>query len=170
MSLQTVTPSLPDLFPQVRGAIPEDFPQLMALCGELYQENGQVKVDWSAVESKIVQGIRGRGATIGVIGVPNNIEAMIYLQISNLWYSGEAILEELYNYVSPDYRSARRHNARALLEFAKSASNMFGVPLMIGVISTHRTKGKIKLYEKVLGPMSGAFFLYRGVPLNVRKP
>ncbi len=168
MSLQeVVTQNLPKPFqpkplPQVRSAVPEDFPQLMALCGQLYQENGAVNVDWGRVEAKIAQGVNGMQSVIGLIGDVHAVQAMIYLQISDLWYSGEIVLEELFSYVSPEYRRTR--NARALLEFAKTAATNFNVPLLIGVISNTRTQAKVDMYERVLGSMKGAFFFY-----NVKK-
>lgn len=168
MSLQEVVtqkpskPFQPKPLPQVRSAVPEDFPQLMALCGQLYQENGAVNVDWGRVEAKVAQGVNGMQAVIGVIGEVRAIQAMIYLQITDLWYSGEIILEELFSYVSPEYRRTR--NARAILEFAKSAAVNFNVPLLVGVTSNTRTQAKIEMYERILGPTKGALFFY-----NVKK-
>jgi len=47
-----------------------------------------------------------------------------------------------------------------LCDFAKKVSDTIGLPLVIGVLSNQRTKGKIKLYERQFGEQSGAFFLY----------
>ena len=34
------------------------------------------------------------------------------------------------------------------------------MPLIIGVVSNHRTKGKEGLYNRLFGPPAGAFWLY----------
>ena len=143
---------------KVRAAVPEDFENIMELCEQIYEENGAVNVDWGIVENKIIQGVNGVNSCVGVIGNP--IQGMIYLQFSSLWYSNDLVLEELFLYVPKEYRNTR--NAQALLEFAKDCSDRLNVPLLIGIISNQRTAAKIRLYERLLGPMSGAFFLFNG--------
>jgi hypothetical protein len=32
--------------------------------------------------------------------------------------------------------------------------------MLIGVLSNHRTEGKVKLYGRIFGDSAGAFFLY----------
>jgi hypothetical protein len=36
------------------------------------------------------------------------------------------------------------------------------MPLLIGVLSNHRTEAKVRLYERQFGKPTGAFFLYNG--------
>jgi hypothetical protein len=77
-----------------------------------------------------------------------------------MWYSDDEVLEERAIFIHPDYRSAKGGRARRLCEFTKLTADTLGVPLIIGVLSNHRTKGKIRLYERQFGEPSGAFFLY----------
>jgi hypothetical protein len=158
MSLQAETRIEQKPFPKVRTAVPEDFPQIMDMGVRLYDENGAINVNWKKVQEVVIDGINGNMATIGVIGSVGSIEGMIYLRISDLWYSGDTILEELFNYVLPQHRKSR--NAHALVNFAKECSEKFQVPLLIGVISNKRTEEKVRLYKRILGPTQGAFFFY----------
>ena len=150
-------PVIANTLPRVRSASPEDFNQIMQFCRALHHENGISNVDWALVAQKMMQGVNQDGAIIGVIGPVGKIEGMIYMQISSMWYSGEVILEELFNYVAPEYR--RSSNAKALIEFGRSCAERFDVPLLIGIISNDRTEEKIRLYRRRLGPPAGAFFL-----------
>lgn len=144
--------------PAVRAARPEDFPAIMELCRKLYEENGITDVAWHRVEAVVVNGINGRAATLGVIGPCENLGGMILLRFSETWYSEKLVLEELYNFVPPGHRNT--HNARILLEFAKSCSDRLEIPLLIGVLSQNRTRAKVRLYERMFGQPAGAFFLY----------
>jgi len=143
--------------PRVRAAVPTDFGRIMHLCEQLYAENGAVNVDWDLVERVIFDGVNGKQSCLGVIG-GDEIEAMIYLRISRMWYSSDVVLEELMNFVSQPYRKTM--NAKALIEFAKESSRRLEVPLLIGVISNEKTEAKIRLYSRYLGQPAGAFFLY----------
>jgi hypothetical protein len=77
-----------------------------------------------------------------------------------MWYSDHEVLEEKAIFIHPDFRSAKGGRARKLCEFSKHVSDSLGVPLIIGVLSNHRTEAKIRLYERQFGKPSGAFFLY----------
>ena len=77
-----------------------------------------------------------------------------------MWYSDQDILEEKAIFIHPDYRNAKGGRARRLVEFSKEASDYLKIPLIIGVLSNHRTEAKVRLYERQFGKASGAFFLY----------
>lgn len=164
--LQTVNVETPQReataseFPRVRMALPDDYPQVMAICRDLHLENGVSRVNWDYVSDQMRRGIDQRGAVIGVIGDVGRLQAAIYLHMTRFWYSDDVILEELFAYVVPSFR--KTNNARALIEFGKKCSHRFDVPLLIGIISNQRTEGKIRLYSRRLGPQSGAFFLVNG--------
>ena len=150
----------PKVLPQIRVAVIEDLPDLLELCRDLFFENGISKVDWEIGGEGLKRAINGEGAVIGVIGPVGAIEAATHLQISNFWYSSEPHLEELFSYVRPKYR--RSENAKALIDFGKRCAEGLGVPLLIGILSNHRTEEKIRLYRRRLGAPSGAFFLVGG--------
>jgi GNAT superfamily N-acetyltransferase len=146
--------------PVVRTAIQEDIPSLLNLGRMLHEENAIS--DWSedcirAAVNKAVAGDRSLMAVIGPVGRP---VAMIHLFIGNFWYSRNPHLEELYTYVHPAHR--RSNYAKMLIEFAKRAADQLKMPLLIGVVSNHRTDAKIALYKRRLGPISGAYWLYNG--------
>lgn len=144
---------------KVRSVTPEDFPQLMELCNQLYKENGARNVDWGIVERVIIDGVNGKGGVIGVIGPKGgDLTGMIYLRFSSMWYSNEEILEELFCYVPETAR--RSSNAKSLIEFGMAASERLRIPLLIGIISNDKTEAKIRLYTRLLGKPAGAFFLY----------
>jgi hypothetical protein len=151
-------------WPRVRAAVREDIPEIFNLGRLLFKENAIM--DWSdeRIARWVEMAIQGDRAVIGVIGEVGRLEGMIHLFVSNFWYTDESHLEELYNFVHPDYRKS--NNAKALLEFAKNAakgvetSKGVGVPLMVGIISNHRTEQKIKLYQRRLGKPSGAYWLF----------
>lgn len=144
--------------PLVRAAQPEDFPQIMQLCAQLHEENGAADVDWPKVTETIIHGINRNHAMIGLIGAVENIEAIIYLNFSTLWYTDEILLQELFAYVRPEYRKTR--NAKALLQFARNTAKRLKCKLLIGVISNARTAAKLELYKRQLGqPVGGYFFL-----------
>lgn len=143
---------------KVRLARPEDFSSIMKLCRLLYEENGAVGVKWPIVEATIMKGVNQDNSTLGVIGDIGNVEAMMYLRFATMWYSEELVLEELYNFVGPDFRRSKR--AKTLLHFARDASDRLKIPLLIGIISNERTAGKVRLYERVFGKAAGAYFLY----------
>lgn len=77
-----------------------------------------------------------------------------------MWYSDTPVLEEKAIFIHPNYRSAKGGRARRLCEFSKKASDQLEIPLIIGVLSNHRTEAKVRLYERQFGRPSGAFFLY----------
>jgi hypothetical protein len=146
-----------ETMPIVRLATMEDLPRLLKFCEQLHEENGISKIDWDVGVPFLVQGIRRQGAIVGVIGPVGAIEGMVFLQFSRFWYSKDDILDELFNYVAPEYR--RSNNAKALAKFAKDCSEKIDIPLLIGILSNIRTEGKIRLYRSIFGPPSGAYFL-----------
>ena len=77
-----------------------------------------------------------------------------------MWYSDNPVLEEKAIFIHPDFRSAKGGRARQLCEFSKQVADSLGIPLIIGVLSNHRTEAKVRLYERQFGKPSGAFFLY----------
>lgn len=143
---------------RVRLALPSDEEELMAQCRRLHEENGLMQISEAKVREKMQKAFCRDGAIIGVIGEPGKIEASIFLEIGQIWYSDEWFLEELFSHVLPEYR--RSTNARDLITFAKNCADNIGIPLVIGVLSNERTAAKVRLYERQLSKPSGAFFLY----------
>lgn len=145
--------------PVVRFAVPEDYPQIIALGEELHAENGHSqKIDYDIAEAAIMEAIMRNRALIGVIGPVGSIEGIIFVRFSSWWNSSEVFMEELFMYVPPEFRKTA--NAKTMILWANDIANQLEIPLLMGVMSTHRTKGKLKLYEKHFGePVGGYFFV-----------
>jgi hypothetical protein len=147
---------------EVRTGVVDDFHEVMRLAVDATQENAFIAPDMAklampiyGVLTKQIPGI------IGVIGeVGGKLEGAILLNIGEMWYSKEQIIEEKAIFVDPEYRAAKGGRARKLAEFAKRVSDDTGLPLSIGVLSNSRTAAKMRLYERVFGEPAGVYFLY----------
>jgi hypothetical protein len=146
--------------PTVRYAVADDYPQIISMSEELHEENGHMNIDYDVAEAAIMEAINRNRAIIGIIGPVGDIQGIVFMRFASFWYTRDVMLEELFLYVPPAYRKGTG-NARALLKFALGASDKLDLPLMIGVLSSHRTKAKLKLYTKHLGaPVGGYFFVH----------
>lgn len=144
--------------PVVRYATPADYPQIISMSEALHEENGHSDIDYDVAEKAIMDAIGRQQSIIGLIGPVGAIEGIIFLRFAAFWYTRKLMLEELFLYVPPEYR--KTGNAKALLTFARDAAKRLKLPLMIGVLSSSRTKAKLRLYEKHLGePVGGYFFV-----------
>ena len=145
----------------VRLGTPEDVHPMMELALKACEENGFVNPNPMKLLAEIWPALKQDGGLIGLIEGENGIlEGAVLLRVGSMWYSDDPVLEERAIFIHPDYRSAKGGRARRLCEFTKQVADELGIPLIIGVLSNHRTKGKIKLYERQFGEPSGAFFLY----------
>ena len=97
-------------------------------------------------------GVRG---VIGIIGPVGAVEGLVFLTIGSYWYTHDKHIEEFMVYVAPRHR--RSSHAKALVSWMKSQVELTGLPLITGILSTHRTEAKVRLYERML-PKIGAFF------------
>lgn len=146
---------------KIRMGTPEDIYGMMDLALMACEENGFVNPDKTKLMTELWQALNLNYGMIGIIGKENGpIEGAILLRIGPMWYSHDMVVEEKAIFIHPDHRGAKEGRARRLVEFAKSAADELGIPLLIGVLSNKRTEGKIRLYERQLGKPTGAFFLY----------
>ena len=151
---------------KVRVAGPEDVHQLMEMGIAANDEVGICKANPEKLLMDLWPALHRDGGIVGVIGKPGEeIQGGIVLKITNLWYSDEQFLEERVVYLRPEHRRGGRSDEkhchlRKLLEFAKSAADELGMPLVAGISTSIGFQGKAKQYERLLGPQSGAFFLY----------
>ena len=150
---------MPLITSPVRKAVAADRDQILAMCEENHRENGQFSFSATKVMTMIDRAFTGGGAVIGVVGDHNSIEGMLVLLISQFWYTDDWCLEELQNYVRPEFR--RSTHAKDMISFAKRCSDEIGIPLVIGVVSNERTKAKLELYRRQLGDPVGGYFLHR---------
>jgi GNAT superfamily N-acetyltransferase len=145
----------------IRIGVPEDVHDVMELALSACDENGFVHPNPEKLLAEIWPALNSDRGLVGLIGPEGQKpEGAVLLRIGNMWYSDQEVLEEKAIFVHPDHRSAKGGRARRLCEFSKQVADMLGLPLIIGVLSNHRTEAKIKLYERQFGKPSGAFFLY----------
>jgi GNAT superfamily N-acetyltransferase len=146
---------------KLRLGTPEDMAEIMALAIAAANENGAMNASQLLLAKTIWPKLNLTHGMVGCIGKPGGkIEGMVVLQIGTLHYTEEPCLEELVLYVHPDYRNAKGGRAKKLLEFTRGVSESLGLPLIIGVFSSIDTQQKCKLYERVLGPPSGNYWIY----------
>lgn len=148
---------------KVRIGTEEDLPQCMELFMQANEENGIDALDTNKLLSIVWPSLHQDGGIVGVIGEPHGVlEGVVLLRIESLWYSEAPVIAEKLVFVHSSFRSAKGGRARKLCEFSKKVSDELGMPLIIGIVSNDRTKGKIRMYERLLGPAAGAYFLYNG--------
>jgi GNAT superfamily N-acetyltransferase len=147
-----------DIENDIRIADTDDFQELFRVCCLLHRENGQHEFSEPRSSAFIWRGCNKDNAVIGVIGPSDNIKAIIYLEVQQIYYSQDYQLYEAFAFVRPDCR--KTDYAKRLLRFAKKCSDDTGLDLLIGIISDTRLAGKARLYDREL-PRGGVFYNYR---------
>lgn len=147
---------------RVRIADNRDVEDLLAMCHAMHDENFVLPMDETKVRELLVSATRPeidkRRGVIGVIGERGALEASIGLVFDSTWYSSDLCLFDAWNYVKPEHRSSTA--SHDLIAWAKRISDHFSTPLMIGILSNHRTEAKVRLMRRQLGQPVGAFFMY----------
>ena len=146
--------------PKVRLIVEADIPALIAYGFDMHQETGLMRFSRKRVAETLYKALKRDGVVVGAIGPVGNPEAAICMMIGQFWYSDQPHLEEVFDYVRPEFR--RSNYAKTLINYAKQCADEFKVPLLIGIISHQRTEAKIRLYRRLLGEPAGAYFLYNG--------
>lgn len=145
----------------VRVGTPDDVDGMMTLALAACKENGLTNPNPVKLLYEIWSGLTREHGIVGIIGEPNKeFEAAILLKTEPMWYSDDLTLVERAVFVHPDFRSAKGGRARLLCEFAKQAADALEIPLVIGILSSERVSGKVRLYERQFGPQSGAYWIY----------
>ena len=145
----------------VRIGGPEDVHPMMELALQACEENGFVDPNPQKLLAEIWPALNLDHGLVGIIqDGGSQLEGAILLRVGPMWYSDANVLEERAIFIHPEFRNAKGGRARRLCEFSKRAADTLEVPLMIGVLSNHRTEAKVRLYERQFGKPSGAFFLY----------
>ena len=139
----------------VRVATRKDEDRIFAIMHLAHKENAVAGINNQKVWDKIRLATRKKGGVIGVIDGPQGIEGVICMVMSQWWYSDDWHVEELINFVHPDYR--RSDHAKNLLDFSKWFSEQMDLPLFIGVLSNIRTEAKVRLYGRRLQNVGAVF-------------
>lgn len=145
----------------IRVGGPDDVHDIMDLALSACEENGFVEPSPEKLLQDIWPALNHDRGLVGIIGEKGKKpEGAVLLRIGPLWYSDRDVIEEKAIFINPEYRSAKGGRARRLVEFSKQVSDELELPLVIGVLSNHRTEAKVRLYERQFGKPSGAFWLY----------
>jgi hypothetical protein len=142
----------------VRKARLADRDVILEMCEKNWQENGQFSLDMAKVTAMVDRAFGKKDAIIGLVGQKDRVEGMILLLIAQFWYTQDWCLEEIQNFVLPDYR--RSTHAKDMISFGKRCADEIGIPLVIGVVANERTKAKLELYRRQLGDPVGGYFIY----------
>jgi len=147
----------------VRTGTPEDIIPMMDLALAACEENGLSRPNPEKLGNEIWASLNLHHGIVGIIGEVNKpFQAAILMRVESLWYTDELSLVERAIFVAPEYRQAKGGRAARLCEFAKTAAEGLGVPLVIGILSSQRTEAKIRLYERQFGRPSGAYWIVGG--------
>lgn len=167
MNVNVAPAILPNAPSVVRLALPEDAKEIWRLFLQGHRENGMFtlapeKVTWflsrALCPETIQLGDTGPRCVIGVIGPIGSLEGLIFLTITQQWYSNDYHMEEWMVYTDPEHR--RSHHVQALVEWMKSQVEIQQMPLITGIISNVRTEAKCRLYRRML-PKAGEFFVLK---------
>jgi GNAT superfamily N-acetyltransferase len=146
----------------VRVGTLEDLDEVMRLAIAGAEENSFVRPSQARLLNEIYPALVRDHGIVGCVGEHGALEGAVVLRMGAMWYSDDPVLEEKAVFVDPRFRAAKIGRARLLTDFSKQAADSLGIPLVIGVLSNHRTEAKIRLYERQFGKPAGAFFLYGG--------
>lgn len=148
-----------DTLSKVDIAKPADRAEVERLCINVHKENGLLPLSIKRMSNILDTAFARQGGIVGVIRNEDQKPiAGILLQIEQIYYTESWVLTELFNFVDPDHR--RSNYARSLIVFAERCADRLKIPLIIGILSDYRTAAKVRLYEQVLGPSSGAYWVY----------
>ena len=146
---------------EIRLASTDDLDEIMKLAFMACQDNSFLDYSAERLLQEIWPALNLDKGLFAVIGPPKGaIQGFVLLRIGTLFHSTKECLEEKCLWVHPDFRAARGGRARKLLEFTKKTADTLSLPLIIGILTTKRAEGKVKLYQRLFGDPAGAFFLY----------
>lgn len=141
----------------VRIATPKDEDEVMRLMRAAFAEQPIFPLNEQRMRNNIRVCTERRGGVLGVIDGPNGIEGYLIAVLGQHWYSDVWHLEELSNFVHPDYRKST--HAKDLISFVKWFAEQLQMPVVLGILSTKRLEAKIRLYQRQVRHV-GAVFVY----------
>jgi hypothetical protein len=147
----------------IRVGTPQDVDVVMEIAMMACEENGFVQPSPQRLLTDIWPALNLDEGVMGLIGPrgTSEVQGVVLLRIGHMWYSEQRAIEEKAVFIRPEYRSAKGGRARKLCEFSKQVADELELPLIIGVLSNQRTSGKVRMYQRIFGEPSGAFFLYK---------
>lgn len=143
---------------KVRTGRPNDIEPMMELALSACADNGLSNPNPVKLLNEIWPALNLDRGIVGIVD-EEPISAAALLRIDRLWYSDEESLVERAIFVSPDHRAAKGGRARLLCEWVKGVQESMSMPLIIGILSSHRTAAKVKLYQRQFGEPAGAYWI-----------
>ena len=148
---------------KVRTGRPDDVDAMMEIALMACEENAVTRADPGKLLRDIWPALNLDHGIVGIIG-HDPIEAAILLKTEPFWYAPDdaPCLIERAIYVHPNYRVSPVGRARLLCEWAKDVSRTLELPLIIGILSSHRTEAKVRLYQRQFGEPAGVYYIFNG--------
>lgn len=78
------------------------------------------------------------------------------LIVNDWWYSQEQFLRDLWFYVHADHR--RGKVADGLIRHARTAAELWGLPLVLSVLTREKAEAKCKLFARHMMQVGGIFY------------
>ncbi|MDE2096499.1 MAG: hypothetical protein KGL39_04575 [Patescibacteria group bacterium] len=147
----------------VRVATPDDRDGVIDLCRMCHKEVGIFSLSDSKMVAIVDFVLRGGDGVIGVIG-DGKIEGSICLRLASPIYSDDVFLDEVWNFVHPEFRQPGR--AKYLVRYAKQCADRLAVPLFSSSVVSSETEAKHRLYDRELS-RSGHFYVYRPSSVSI---
>lgn len=145
----------------VRIANLSDEGQIYDLLVLMAEEIALLPISETKVRAMIRHAAARNGGVIGIVENEEKIVGAVCLVMNQGWYSESWFCDEIWNFVHPDHRRGLGNDyAKRLLQFSKWWSEQLGMPLVMGIMSTKRTMGKIRFYMRNLR-LIGGIFLWR---------
>jgi GNAT superfamily N-acetyltransferase len=142
----------------IRTAKFEEIENIYDFLRNLHHENGLAELNRLRAYEAIVSCLNPKSGVVGIISDGEKIKSCIGLRINqSLWYADDWFLEELWNFVHPDYR--RENFAKQMVEFAKNTAERLGIPLFMGIVTKKQLEPKLRLYQRQMTQI-GAYFIH----------
>lgn len=144
----------------VRPAEEKDEENLFAFLCLAYKENAPYAISPERVRLMVSSATRDKDVIIGIIDAPDGsgrIAASVGAMFANFWYTEQFHIEDLWNFVQPEYRKSTY--AKDLLNYSKWLSENMKMPLHIGILTGDRLEAKTRFFSRHL-PQVGAAFVY----------
>ena len=153
-----------EAFPGVRTAGPRDEIPLFETLKRMWEENALASLDEDKVMAMIQRGTRRELGIIGIIdGQKREIAATAGFTLDQWWYTSDWHLDEKWVFVTPEHRKS--DYAKRLYQYGKwLGDQMDHMPVIFGVLSTKRTKEKLRLAQRQLQQVGGLFLHNHVVP------
>lgn len=151
-------------------ATQEDEVAIFECLTRLHNENGMWPMNPAKVQAEIQVATRGGKAVamIGLIkGKTGAIEGLVWLLLSDSWYSDYYVWSERLLFVMPEFR--RSTHAKHLVQFAKWCSDAMSenlpkgegeqkeIPLIIGIQTFKALMPKMRLYQRQFKQIGATF-------------